>query len=337
MYKDRKKLYSLVEKKRKRPLITYVTSIRNSMEGRMAQDVIPEFINQLENIDEKEKSVDLLIISNGGDPIVSWRIISMLRERFDNISVLIPYKAFSSATMLSLGADEIIMHPYANLGPIDLQINYKNDKGENKSISYEDILKYFDFANKIDLNDKDKAFEKLTDEIPATLIGFAQRSHNLEFKLGEKLLATHENDKNKINKILNILNAEFYHHGYPLGRSEAKEIGLNVIYPDKELEKLIWDIYIDFMNEYNFNEVFDRERFLLDNILNIKDLPQGNNTIVCEYKIASLESININSYINEKIIANFSLNNKNINLDKNFKIKPGSWKMEKGEKNVTSK
>lgn len=326
MYIDRKELYKLIEFKRKRPLLVYVTSIRQGLEGQMAQDIIPEFINQLNKIDKEEKEIDLLIISNGGDPIVSWRIISMLRERFEKVSVLIPYKAYSSATMLSLGANEIIMHPYANLGPIDLQINYKNDKGENKSISYEDIVKYFEFTDKINLNDKDKAFEKLTDEIPATLIGFAKRSHNLEFKLGEKLLETHMNDKEKINKILNILNAEFYHHGYTLGRKEAREIGLNVINPDSELEDLMWKIYKDFEREYHFNELFDKEEFILNKILKTEKLPIGNNTIVSNIKIASLESIKLNSYIKEELVANFKVDDKKvINLDKNIIIKSGNW------------
>ena len=164
MYKERKELYKQIEKLRNRPLITYVTSIRNGLEGQMAQDVIPKFIKQLDYISKDKKEIDLLIISNGGDPIVSWKIISLLRERFEKISILIPYKAYSAATMLSLGANEIIMHPHANLGPIDLQINYKSNNVE-KSISYEDIVKYFEFTDKINLSNKDLAFEKLTNEI----------------------------------------------------------------------------------------------------------------------------------------------------------------------------
>ena len=44
MYKERKELYKQIEKLRDRPLITYVTSIRNGLEGQMTQDVIPKFI-----------------------------------------------------------------------------------------------------------------------------------------------------------------------------------------------------------------------------------------------------------------------------------------------------
>ena len=333
MYKERKELYKQIEKLRDRPLITYVTSIRNGLEGQMTQDVIPKFIKQLDYISKEKKEIDLLIISNGGDPIVSWRIISLLRERFEQISILIPYKAYSAATMLSLGANEIIMHPYANLGPIDLQINYKSNNVE-KSISYEDIVKYFEFTDKINLSNKDLAFEKLTNEIPATLIGFARRSHNLEYKLSERLLETHLSDKEKVKKIISTLNSEFYHHGYPLGRTEAKNIGLNVVNPDNKLEKLMWKIYLDFENEYKFNEIFDKNNVIFNKIIKSNNINVGNNTIVSHFKVASLESINIDSCIKEEIIANFNVNeNKVININDNIIIKPGNWE----DEYVTSK
>lgn len=48
----------------------------------MAQDVLPIMIKQINKIENSNDGIDLLILSNGGDPIVSWRIISLLREKF---------------------------------------------------------------------------------------------------------------------------------------------------------------------------------------------------------------------------------------------------------------
>jgi ClpP class serine protease len=121
-YKERKKMFDSIKAKRKRPLITYVTSIRPGMSCMMAGDAIRPIIDQLSLIPEEEKKVDFLIISNGGDPITSMRIMGLLRERFDEVTVLLPYVAYSAATILSLGADEILMHPYSNLGPVDPQM-----------------------------------------------------------------------------------------------------------------------------------------------------------------------------------------------------------------------
>ena len=95
-YKERKILYKKIEDKRNRPLITYVTSIRPNLSSSMGGDAIAEIIEQINLIPEDKKEVDFMIISNGGDPIVSLRIISMLRERFEKVSVLLPYVAYSA-------------------------------------------------------------------------------------------------------------------------------------------------------------------------------------------------------------------------------------------------
>ena len=121
-YQERTALFKQIEEKRQRPLISYITSIRPGLLSSMATDAIPYIIEQVNSIPADQDKIDFLIISNGGDPIVSLRIISILRERFKHISVLVPYVAYSAATVLALGADEIIMHPYSNLGPVDPQV-----------------------------------------------------------------------------------------------------------------------------------------------------------------------------------------------------------------------
>lgn len=153
-YIERKELYKKLEEKRNRPIITYVTLIRPGCSAQMAQDVLPEFIKQINNIGEEHKEIDLLVLSNGGDPIVSWRIITLLREKFDKVSILIPYTAYSAATLLALGGDEILMHPYGNLGPIDPQININTPQGQT-TIGYEDIIKYIEFVKGIGITDQE--------------------------------------------------------------------------------------------------------------------------------------------------------------------------------------
>lgn len=332
-YADRQKLYKELEKKRGKPLITYVTSIRNGCSAQMAQDALPEIIRQINTIDSKNKEVDLLVLSNGGDPIVSWRIISLLREKFDKISVLIPYTAYSAATLLALGADEIIIHPYGNLGPIDPQININTPQGI-KTVGYEDIIKYVEFIRDIGITDQEliqKSFEKLTTEISPTTIGFAKRSSQLGLTMGEKLLATHMNDENKTKVISETLNSKFYHHGYPLGRSEAKEIGLPIAESDSETEEIMWKICEDIMEDLEFSKTFDPEGLIQEKISH-QPQPQPNkvNTISEDIKLAFIESLRLNCYINNKIIANYTML-PDASLNINIMVKNGSWSIEKGE------
>jgi len=118
---QRLKRYAAIEEHRQRPLIVYATSTRQGVPGRMASDAIRILIDQIEPI-ESEVSIDVLIHSAGGDALTAWKLMSLLRERFDTVGVLVPYMAFSAATIFALGADEIVMHPNASLGPIDPQV-----------------------------------------------------------------------------------------------------------------------------------------------------------------------------------------------------------------------
>ena len=81
MISNRKKLYEKLEHLRNNPLITYVTSIRAGVNAQMGGDSISEIIKQINLIPYDKKEIDFLIISNGGDPICSLRIINVLRKK----------------------------------------------------------------------------------------------------------------------------------------------------------------------------------------------------------------------------------------------------------------
>lgn len=332
-YISRKELYKELEKIRKRPLIAYVTSIRPGCSAQMSQDVLPLFIKQINSI-KNNNSIDLLILSNGGDPIVSWRIISLLREKFKKVSVLIPYTAYSAATLLALGADEIIMHPFGNLGPLDPQLSFVDEKGKMKTISYEDITKYIEFVKDTGITDQEllqKSFEKLTSEIPPTLIGFAKRSSQLGLTMGQKLLSTHMNDENKSKVISETLNTKFYHHGYPLARKEAKEIGLPISNSNSNLENLMWKIYEDFMEEMDFNTPYNPQSIIMDKISK-KSQPQPNEISIVKEKnkLACLESCKMNCFIEEELVATYMMA-PDTSLNSNIMINQGNWIIEESE------
>lgn len=327
-FRTRQELYKQVELKRGRPLITYVTSIRPGCPAQMAQDVLPEFIKQINKIDSQSEGIDLLILSNGGDPVISWRLISLLREKFNNIAVLIPYTAYSAATLLALGADEILMHPYGNLGPIDPQLNFTNAQGQPMTIGYEDITKYIEFVKGIGITDQEliqKSFDRLTVEIAPTLIGFAKRSSQLGLTMGEKLLATHMTDENKTKVISETLNTKFYHHGYPLGRKEAKEIGLPIANTDIEIEDLMWKICEDFMGELEFNKNFNPNNIILEKIGSQPNPEVGKVKVIKEkVKLACLESVKLNSYIEDEFVATYMMQ-PDTSLNTNIMLNNGYW------------
>ncbi len=245
-------VYREIERYRERPLIVYVTSSRPNAIGTMGSDVVPEILDQLEAIPSDIDRVDLLVVSQGGDPTVAWRVMSLLRERFEHIGVLVPQSAFSAATMLCLGADEIVMHPHGNLGPIDPQVTVRRKGKEGTEITefrygYEEVLSFLQFLReRASISDQSQVaaiLTKLFDEIGTSSVGVAIRGSMLSLSLGENLLRMHmtsEAEGNRAQDISEALNKKFLHHGYAVGRDEARKIGLKVRESDPVLESLMW-------------------------------------------------------------------------------------------------
>src|SRR5581483_9286771 len=68
------------------------------------------------------KEFHLLLRSQGGDGEVAIRLARMAQASCSKFVVVAPDIAKSAATILALGADEIIMGPPSDLGPIDPQV-----------------------------------------------------------------------------------------------------------------------------------------------------------------------------------------------------------------------
>ena len=127
-------------------VITYVTSTRAGLESSMALDVVPRIYRHLtEACRSGKRNIDLLLHTNGGDGIVPWRLVTLIREFSDRFTVLVPHRAFSAGTLTALGADEVVMHPMGMLGPTDPTVtgpfNPTNPaaQGQPLGISVEDV------------------------------------------------------------------------------------------------------------------------------------------------------------------------------------------------------
>jgi len=119
----RKSIIREIEKKRDSKVITYVTSDRPNLSAHIAGDVVSLIHEHILAVKKEERNkLDLFIYSRGGQSDVPWTIVSMFREYSEegSFSVLIPYRAHSAATVIALGADEIVMTKKAELGPIDI-------------------------------------------------------------------------------------------------------------------------------------------------------------------------------------------------------------------------
>ncbi|MFA4987704.1 MAG: hypothetical protein WC712_14080 [Candidatus Brocadiia bacterium] len=275
MLEDRIRLFRKIEKLRKRPLVCYVTSPRVGAGGQISGDAVPEVLSQLQTLPVDTKTLDLLLVSNGGDVTAAGRIVSLIRERVENFAVLIPQAAFSAATLIALGADEIIMHCNGNLGPTDPQIITPQKKTADGSqhlqlqFGAEDLAAFLKFAKKdVGLTDQShllEVFKAFCQEVGAVPIGVAARSSQLILTMGEKLLELHMKDKQQAHAISQQLGTSFFHHGYALSRSEARKIGLPVAKSSPPIEELMWSIWLDFEKELDFRDPFNPIHVLKNN------------------------------------------------------------------------
>src|SRR6218665_2470160 len=272
---DRLKFIREIEKIRGTKLLTYITSTRENQEVLMATDSIRKFYEHLISVDEKERgkiNIDLLIVSNGGDGAVPWRLVTLFREFAKEFCVLVPYRAFSAATLTALGSDKIVMHTMGMLGPTDPTVAnlFNPDDPEYPArklgISVEDVTAFIslikDDAGITHEDELIQAIKILADKVHPLALGNVKRSLSQSKMMVRKLLSLHMNrakDQHAIDEIVDNLTSKLYYHGHPINRKEAKEqIGLeNVEYPENKLEEAMWNLYLEYEKEIQSEEPFD--------------------------------------------------------------------------------
>jgi hypothetical protein len=242
--------YLAIEEYRNRPLVVYATSTRSGVPAQMAGDAVREFIDQIDTIESSDQ-IDILIHSTGGDALAAWKLMSVLRERFSYVSVLVPHSAFSAATLFALGADEIVMHPHASLGPIDPQIRIKLSDAEPRLFSFEDLGAFLRFlSDEVGITEQihtSAVMDKLFTVVDPVNIGGAKRASELSTSVGERLLLMHLNkpeEKQRAHQVAENLNKSFFSHGDAVSRTRAKELDLKIAEADEDLHGLIWDAYL---------------------------------------------------------------------------------------------
>ena len=273
---ERSRLIKQLEEDRGSRIICYFTAERQNFGTIVSSDdTLPLFFEHLKSF-KKVKNIDLFLYTRGGHTLSSNRIVHLLREFCEKLTVLIPFRAHSAGTILALGGDEIVMGPMGELGPVDPSVsnvfNPLTDEKDLKKgtipISVEDVSAYMALIKEKGLSDAtvfSTGLKALTDRVHPLALGNVHRQYLLIRTLSKRLLELHMKgeEKERIEKIVEILSEKLYYHGYQISRHEAKEIiGLNVTYPPENAEQLMWDLYIEYRNALSPGEEFDFNRLL---------------------------------------------------------------------------
>jgi hypothetical protein len=85
-------------------------------------DVLP-FNDQLSNL--KGKKLDLILETPGGSGEAAEDMVRVLRDKYEDVAVIVPGWAKSAGTLMTMAADEILMGKASALGPIDAQLSWQ--------------------------------------------------------------------------------------------------------------------------------------------------------------------------------------------------------------------
>lgn len=258
---ERLELIREIERERESRILVYIAGDRRGLETKIAADVFPFFLNHLSKIGVQEK-IDLYLYSTGGITMAGYGLVNLIREFCTSFNVIIPFKALSCATLMALGADEIVMTKMGQLSPIDPsissplgpQVPIPGPPGASQTIpiNVEDVISYLDLARKHLKLDEDKSlvarvFDRLSQSVHPLALGSVSRVREQIGFLAKNLLSSHMEDTNKVDQIVETIIRGRFSHDYLISRREAKEVlGLNVLDVSPSLDEKIVKLYSEY-------------------------------------------------------------------------------------------
>lgn len=223
------------------PVITYWNNPRGSV---CANDVIA--LNEvLERLGAHE-TIYLFIKSDGGSGQVSLRMVNLLRQHCKNLVALVPLECASAATMITLGANQILMGPTAYLTAVDTSLNHAlspvDRDNDRVSVSLDELNRVIRLWRSEQAESTENPYKNLFAYVHPLVIGAVDRAESLSIMLCRELLAYHIADETKAHEIAATLNSKYPSHSYPILLNEARKIGLNAEPLPPEVNALLLEL-----------------------------------------------------------------------------------------------
>lgn len=252
------------------PVLVYV---QDSIIG--PWDVMPIF-SLLSEIGKVEK-LNLILQSPGGYADDAYKIANLIHEFCGYLTVVIPLKAKSAATILGLAGNRILMSALSELGPCDPMIRVdasivtptslpikppeeETEEGDQERRKRQiNALALRDFLEAAGILQTDEQghvrgydCEKLLPfcekgVLNPWLLGDFERSFKQPYQFVENLLTRYmfkgiPDAFEKASEIARKLTEGYYYHDYPISRREAQELGLTVQDMEGDLQNQIGEL-----------------------------------------------------------------------------------------------
>ncbi len=200
--------------------------------------------------------IHVILHSRGGSLDSAYKVVLFLRSFAKDVRVYVPRRAKSAATLIAVGADQVVMSPFAELGPLDTQIT--DPRNPATHVSALDCYRSVDYVREFGVLAIPRALKVMLDQTQALIpLGeliesattFATGSASpmleqvkaLDFGAWGRTLKIGENYAQEVRRRLSHPDSEedaeriawklvygYTHHLYPIDRAEAKRLGLAV-------------------------------------------------------------------------------------------------------------
>jgi hypothetical protein len=211
------------------------------------------FMTTIHQLD-KEKGLDLILHTPGGDLAATESIVRYLRNIFKiNIRIIVPHLAMSAGTMIACAGKEILMGAHSNLGPIDPQFN---------GISAEGVLEEFKRAKEETSRDPRTIpmWQMIISKYHPTFIGDCEKAIDWSKTIVSDWLKTgmfkdDEDADTKVEAILKVLASHeaTSSHARHISADNCKQMGLKITKleeVDKKLQDLILTVHHAYMHTF---------------------------------------------------------------------------------------
>lgn len=232
------------------------------------------FLSVVEDLAKDEnKKVKLFVIltTGGGSAIVVERFVNIIRKHYSEVNFIVPDYAYSAGTIFCMSGDSIYMDYFSVLGPIDPQVQNKDNKwvaalgyldkinelitkAQNDELTQAEfiILKDFDLA---ELKEYEQAKNLTIALLEKWLVKYKFKNWN-KHRSNQNLIGKEVTEKQKITRAKDIAdklsdNNLWKSHGRPINIETLKELGLEIDdYSDDETKRALIRSYYELLSDF---------------------------------------------------------------------------------------
>jgi len=233
------------------------------LSGNINDATVDALINIFRAKPIKRENCALILTTYGGDPDAGYRLVRTIKRYYRKFILYVLGSCKSTGTLISLGADEIIMGDFGEFGPLDIQLTKDDEMSSLSGLSYtqsiesltEQIFKAFEHsflalkqrsAGSITTKTAAEVGSKLavgllspvSAQIDPIKLGEVLRAINIARAYGSRIAPDKE-------EIITQLIENYPSHGFVIDYTEAKTIFPNVREVnemEKNLERAIFHI-----------------------------------------------------------------------------------------------